>query len=147
MSLAVASRSAASSLRRLPAVSAPLATLTATATALATLAVRNPEQPGHYPVCPFHAMTGLWCPGCGSLRALHALTHGDLATAMQRNILAVLAVPFLAMAWVAWLGRTLGRPRSTRVAPPAVLWGLLVLIVAFGVVRNLPGADWLAPQP
>jgi len=147
VSIAVVGRSRAlgSSLRRLPAVCAPLATLAGAATALSVLAVHNPEQPGHYPACPFHAMTGLWCPGCGSLRALHALTHGDLSTAVQRNVLAVLALPFLAAAWGAWLGRTLGRPRSRRVAPPAALWSLLVLIVVFGVARNLTPTDWLAP--
>jgi hypothetical protein len=147
MTLAVVgqARAVGNSLRRLPAVCAPLATLAGTATALGVLAVGNPEQPGHYPVCPFHAMTGLWCPGCGSLRALHALTHGDLATAVQRNVLAVAVLPFLVGAWVAWFGRALGRPRTTRVAPPAALWGLLGLIVAFGVARNLPGGAWLAP--
>jgi hypothetical protein len=147
MTLAVLgqARAAGNSLRRLPAVAAPLATLAGTATALTTLALRNPEQPGHYPVCPFHAMTGLWCPGCGSLRALHALTHGDLATAVQRNALAVAVLPFLIGAWVAWFGRALGRPRTSRVAPPAVLWSLVTLIVAFGVARNLPATSWLAP--
>jgi hypothetical protein len=145
MSLAVAPRTAASTPRRVPAVCAPLATLAASITAAGVLAVRNPEQPGHYPSCPFHAITGLWCPGCGSLRAMHALTHGDLSTAVHRNVLAVLALPYLAAAWVAWLGRHLGRPRTTRVAPPAALWGLLALIVAFGVARNLPPTHWPAP--
>jgi hypothetical protein len=76
---------------------------------------------------------------------MHALTHGDLSTAVHRNVLAVLALPYLAAAWVAWLGRRLGRPRTTRVAPPAALWGLLALIVAFGVTRNLPPTHWPAP--
>jgi hypothetical protein len=76
---------------------------------------------------------------------VHALTHGDLATAVQRNALAVAAVPYLDAAWVAWLGRSVGRNRSRRVAPPAALWGVLAFIVAFGVARNLPPTDWLAP--
>jgi hypothetical protein len=130
-----------------PALTAPLATLAAAVTATGVLAARDPEHPGHYPTCPFHALTGLWCPGCGSLRALHALTHGDLPTALHRNALAVLALPYLAGAWLAWFTRTLGRPGSTRVPPPAALWGLLAVLVAFGVARNLPPTHWLAPQP
>jgi Protein of unknown function (DUF2752) len=114
---------------------------------LSVLAVRNPEQPGHYPACPFHALTGWWCPGCGSLRALHAVAHGDLATAVARNVLLLPVLAYLAATWVAWLGHTLGRPRSTRAAPPAVLYGVLVLIVGFGIARNLPALDFLAPQP
>jgi hypothetical protein len=131
--------------RRLPDHAAPLATLAAAATALTTLAVRNPEQPGHYPVCPFHAMTGLWCPGCGSLRALHALTHGDLATALHRNALVLPALAYLTAAWVGWLEASLRRPRDNRATPPAVLWSVLVLIVAFSVARNLPPTAFLAP--
>ena len=41
----------------------------------------DPNQPGHYPTDPFLAITGLYCPGCGTLRALHALARGDLLTA------------------------------------------------------------------
>jgi hypothetical protein len=130
---------------RLPAVTAPLATLAGAATALSVVALRNPEQPGHYPVCPFHATTGLWCPGCGSLRALHALTHGDVATALHRNVLVLPALAYLAVAWAGWVAHTLGRPRSPRATPPGALWGVLVVVIAFGVARNLPPTDWLAP--
>ena len=131
--------------RRLPGVTAPLATLAVGATALTTLAVRDPEQPGHYPVCPFHAMTGLWCPGCGSLRAIHALAHGDLATALHRNVLVLPALAYLAVAWVGWLAHSLGKPRSSRVTPPSALWCVLVVVVAFAVLRNLPATAFLAP--
>ena len=40
-------------------------------------------SPGHYPTCPFLAITGWYCPGCGSLRAVHDLLHGDLAGAVR----------------------------------------------------------------
>jgi Protein of unknown function (DUF2752) len=141
----VAPRAAGASVPGLPALTAPLATLAAAVIAAGVLAVRDPEQPGHYPTCPFHAMTGLWCPGCGSLRAVHALTHGDLSTAVHRNALAVLALPYLAAAWLAWLTRTLGRPRTTRATPPAALWAVLAVVITFGVARNLAPTDWLAP--
>ena len=47
------------------------------AVALATLATVDPNQPGHYPTCPFLATTGFYCPGCGALRAVHDLLHGE----------------------------------------------------------------------
>lgn len=110
------------------------------------LAVLDPNQPGHYPLCPFLAATGFYCPGCGSLRAVHDLAHGDVAAAMDRNPLTVLLVPVLVFAWAAWLARLTGRraPHPTNL-PPAAIWWLLALVVAFWVVRNLPGMTWLSP--
>ncbi len=114
--------------------------------AAATLYVVDPNEPGHYPTCPFLATTGLYCPGCGALRGIHDLLHGDVAGALARNPMTVLAVPYLLAAWVAWALRAAGRPvpRSTSL-PPWTLWLLLGLVVAFGVLRNVPGWDWLSP--
>src|SRR5487761_2178794 len=54
-----------------------------------------PESYGFYPPCPFHALTGLLCPGCGATRALAALVHGNLADAMHWNGLFVVLLPIL----------------------------------------------------
>lgn len=37
------------------------------------------------PPCLFTAVFGFRCPGCGSLRALHALAHGDVRNAWDLN--------------------------------------------------------------
>lgn len=110
------------------------------------LATLDPNRPGHYPTCPFLFLTGLWCPGCGSLRVVHDLAHLDLLGALDRNPLTVLLVPVLAYAWVGWLLRLLGHraPPVSR-APAAAVWGLLVVVVAFWVLRNVPGWTWLSP--
>jgi hypothetical protein len=94
----------------------------------------------HVPLCPFHAVTGWWCPLCGGLRAASALAHLDLRAALHDNVVFVLALPLIAWWWLAWL-RT-GRPRRfTR----AGVVGLIVLGVAFTLVRNLPGGEALRP--
>ena len=127
-------------------VAAPLAVLAGSVAAVAIIVTVDPEQPGHYPTCPFLSATGWWCPGCGSLRAVHALAHGDVGTALDRNVLTVLAVPALVIAWAAWLRRAVtGRPRSPWAAPPIALWGLLATVVAFWVLRNIPAGSWLGP--
>jgi hypothetical protein len=100
-----------------------------------------------YPRCLFHQTTGLLCPGCGSLRALHQLLHGHIAAALHFNALLVLSIP--AIGWVAVrsaLRRLKGEPQSFGFHP-AWLWGLLILGLLFGVLRNLPFARsaWLAP--
>jgi hypothetical protein len=105
----------------------------------------DPNVGGHYPTCPFLAVTGWYCPGCGVLRAVHALGHGDLMTALARNPFAVVAVGYLLVTWVLWLQRSVtGRP-PRRLAPAWVLYGVLGAILAFWVLRNLPGWTWLSP--
>ena len=83
----------------------------------ALLYVVDPNQPGHYPTCPFLALTGLYCPGCGALRATHDLLHGDVAGALARNPLAVLGRP-LPRAGVRDLGAAAYRPARPP-APPS----------------------------
>lgn len=35
------------------------------------------------PPCAFHSMIGLYCPGCGGTRAVHALLHGRLLESLR----------------------------------------------------------------
>jgi hypothetical protein len=117
----------------------------AAAAALSVVAVVDPNEPGHYPTCPFFALTGHWCPGCGSLRALHALAHGDVLGAAARNVLLLAALPLLGWLWLRWVQRSWsGAPRPAP-AHPAFLWAGLVVAVAFAVLRNLPAGAALAP--
>ena len=37
---------------------------------LAYIARFDPNRAGHYPLCPFKFVTGLDCPGCGTLREI-----------------------------------------------------------------------------
>lgn len=112
---------------------------------VAVVATVDPNEPGHYPTCPFLAVTGRYCPGCGSLRAVHALAHGDVGEALARNPLLVASVPLVLVLWGLWVRRTVTGKQRTWAAPAWWIWGLLVLVLAYWVARNLPGATWLAP--
>src|SRR4029078_9764705 len=72
---------------------------------VALLAVVDPNEPGHYPTCPFLALTGFYCPGCGSMRAVHDLVHGDLSGSLARNPMTVVAVAVMLVAYAAWTRR------------------------------------------
>jgi hypothetical protein len=124
---------------------APLVSAAVTLAATALVAVHSPYQAGSYGYCPLHALTGLWCPMCGGLRATHDLAHGDLAAAWGMNPLWVTLVPLVVGGWVLWLVRSAqGRPMP-RVSP-AARWAAIAVVVAFGVLRNVPAlAPWLAP--
>ena len=41
------------------------------------LSVRDPNVPGAWGFCLFRRLTGRPCPGCGGLRAVNGLAHGD----------------------------------------------------------------------
>ncbi|ETK36508.1 DUF2752 domain-containing protein [Microbispora corallina] len=131
---------------RLRSVLAPLGVAAATAAAFVYVGVVDPNRPGHYPTCPFLFLTGLYCPGCGTLRAMHALGHADVAGALGFNPLAVATVPFLLFWWGRWALRSWqGRPARTSLAHPAYLWGLLAIVIVFWVARNTSYGHFLAP--
>src|SRR5579859_4257694 len=115
------------------------------AAAVGYVAVVSPLTPGHYPVCPFYALTGYYCPGCGTLRAVHELAHGHLAQAVGYNLLTVLMLPVLGYFWAAWLARSFRREPRRNLAHPAWVWGFAALLVAFWVTRNLSATHFLAP--
>jgi hypothetical protein len=122
-----------------------LATAALVGLAVAVVAAVDPHTSGRYPTCPWHAMTGTWCPGCGGLRAVHDLTHGHLVIAMHENVLVVLLAPSLLLWWlVVRLRRGGKRPeRLVLSARGTVL--IAGLLVVFAVVRNLAIGAALAP--
>jgi hypothetical protein len=111
------------------------AVLTLLAVALAVLFFFDPARSPFYPKCMFHVLTGLQCPGCGSLRALHALLHGQVRRAVALNPL--LFVGALFGAYLV-LRKKLKPNGPDPVANRFVWWGALILVVLFWIVRNLP---------
>ncbi|NUS12516.1 MAG: DUF2752 domain-containing protein [Streptomyces sp.] len=123
----------------------PLGVLGSVVAGFCYVAAVDPDQPGHYPACPLRAYTGLYCPGCGGLRGAHALAHGHLRTALGCNAAAVAGYAVFAVVWTVWLTRTLRGRRFDPALPPAALYALCGLLLAFTVVRNLPVGSALVP--
>lgn len=132
--------------RRRAAVLGPVVVAAGALGGASVLGTFSPHTPGIYPSCPSLALTGLYCPGCGSMRAVHDVWNLDLAGAWSMNPLAVVMMPVLVGYWLAWLHRTVtGRPRRY-ISPPWVPNALLVVVVAYWVLRNVPAlAPYLAP--
>lgn len=120
---------------------APLLALVGAAAALGYLAVVDPNEPGHYPVCPTRLFLGVDCPGCGLMRGTHDLVTGNIGGALDNNLLLVVIAPLAVVLWARWARRSwLG-------ATPAVTGEQfrrrsrlmtigLVAVLVFGVVRN-----------
>ena len=106
----------------------------------------DPNQYSFYPRCLFHQTTGLFCPGCGSLRAIHQLLHGHLMAAARLNALLVLSLPVVL--WMA--ARQILAGFMARLPTPAFrrwfLWIGLAILIFFSLLRNFSFArGWLAP--
>ncbi|WP_443054734.1 DUF2752 domain-containing protein [Streptomyces sp. NBC_00691] len=124
---------------------APVAALTGVAAAFAYVGTVDPNEPGHYPVCPLLRFTGIYCPGCGGLRSAHAFVHGDLPAALGANALAVIGYGLFGVLIVLWLIRAIrGVPMRLAVSP-VVWWGIGAVLGLFTLVRNLPFGAALAP--
>lgn len=125
-------------------LAAPLGTGLGVAAACAVVYAVDPNEPGHYPVCPTRLLFGIDCPGCGMLRGTHDLLHGDLAGAADHNLLLFALVPIAVVLWVRWLRESWSgeRPAVTlgqsRMRNRAMIIGLVV-VLAFGVLR------WFVP--
>lgn len=120
------------------------------AAVLLTVAVhyRDPHRHASWGLCPLFALTGLYCPGCGGMRAVNDLTNGNLRAAVSSNVLALTLLPVV-IGW--WLVEVRHRWRGERVVPftrrHASTTTTLAAIVAIGfmVLRNTPWGAALAP--
>ena len=138
---------------RLHRLRAPLLTAGIVGGLTIALHFRDPHAAGSWGFCPWHALTGLYCPGCGALRAVNDLGNGDVLGALSSNLLFVAMVPVLVYFWLRWTQRAWSDvPKSSAQKTavwqlPAGVWiaaGTVVMLV-FGVLRNLPAGSWLAP--
>ena len=122
-------------------VLAPVGVLLGSTAALGYVWAVDPNEPGHYPLCPTKFFLGIDCPGCGIMRGTHDLLHGNVAGALDHNVLLAVLAPMAVVAWVVWgLRSWTGRsPEVTtsqlRRRHRLMVAGLVVLVV-FGVVRN-----------
>lgn len=131
---------------RVRAVLAPLAVAAAAAAGVIFVGLVDPNQPGHYPTCPFLMLTGLYCPGCGGLRAVHALAHGDLVAALGLNPFVVVMIPVAVLLWGRWaVFSWQGKRYAGKTIHPAYVWTFLGLMIVFWIVRNVPFGKFLAP--
>ncbi|MFI1012306.1 DUF2752 domain-containing protein [Streptomyces sp. NPDC020965] len=123
----------------------PLAALAGVAAAFAYVGTVDPNEPGHYPVCPLLRLTDVFCPGCGGLRSAHAFIHGDLTGALGANALAVVGYGVFAVVWTVWLIHAV-RAKPLRISVAPVWWWMLgTVVLLFSVIRNLPFGSALAP--
>lgn len=124
------------------------AVVAAALAAVVFFALFNPEKALHWLQCPFHAVTGFYCPGCGSCRALHQLLQGHLFTALRCNHLLVVCAPFLGYALASRASMAVrGKGLPSFVVPALWIQLLAVYLVVYWIVRNIPSYPFTLLAP
>jgi hypothetical protein len=102
---------------------------------------------GNMPDCPFYSLTGIYCPGCGTQRGLHALLHGNVTGAIGYNSLMVLSLLYFVSEAAIWILRSRGKQIRTLSSRRYVPLIVLVITLAFWVLRNIPVAPFTMLAP
>ncbi|MGE5405221.1 MAG: DUF2752 domain-containing protein [Candidatus Saccharibacteria bacterium] len=86
----------------------------------------------------FHQLTGFLCPGCGCGQAFNQLMQGHLLYAMGYNPLVVMLLPFIVyrLSGIVLYHLT-GKKIPMPLLGSKVILGLLIVIAAFWVLRNI----------
>jgi len=121
----------------------------AAAAAVGAVLLLRPEGAGFGLPCPVRAMTGLYCPGCGSSRALASLLRGHLRQAFRWNPLMVLCLPaaLFYMVWASVSYVRVGHNTLDDHIPPALAWAGVAVLVGYFVLRNLPVWPFVLLRP
>lgn len=107
----------------------------------------DPVDSLFYPPCPFHAITGFYCPGCGSLRAIHELLHTRFLSAFKLNPLFILSIPLLThLIFRLYFSRS-EKYSSNLDIPAFPIWLYLTIVILFWIIRNIPAYPFSLLSP
>lgn len=93
----------------------------------------NPQQYNLFPKCPFYAITGYKCPGCGSQRAIHYLLNFDLHNAWRQNFLLIIAIPYIITGLIFEYQK---HPTPKMLQWRKILFGYKAIIIVFIIVMS-----------
>lgn len=93
--------------------------------------------------CPIKEITGLYCPGCGITRMLQAILQLNFYQAFRYNPLLFISLPFFIFFTVEGI-ITKKDPLYNKI-PNKILITIIIIFIIYGILRNLPLFDFLAP--
>lgn len=96
--------------------------------------------------CPVRRMTGFYCPGCGVTRMFQNMIKLDFYTAFRSNCGVFVLLPFLLLffAMRAYGYIKTGVPLYNK-PMKIMITAMIVFLLIFAVLRNIPCFSFLAP--
>ncbi|MCL2220278.1 MAG: DUF2752 domain-containing protein [Chitinispirillia bacterium] len=91
------------------------------------------------PRCIWNLLTGTYCPGCGTLRALKAVWAGDFAEAFAYNpFLFLIIIPFIVYMGAIYIRRLVTKKRTPSIfSSPKAIWPAMAVITCVWILRNV----------
>jgi len=100
--------------------------------------IYNPGILSIFPKCPFYSITGLYCPGCGSQRAIHQFLNGHILEGLKHNFLIlILATVLIYDGTIFLLNHFTKNPLNNLLHQSRITKGILIIILSFWVLRNI----------
>ena len=92
-----------------------------------------------YPVCVLTKITGLYCPGCGTMRAFRSLAAFDFESAFLYNpFLFLIVIPLFIYMSVIYMMRAIsGKQIPSLLSSHRVALSVLALIIGIFIFRNI----------
>lgn len=103
----------------------------------------------YFPKCPSRVLFNIYCPGCGSQRALHHLLHFDIQQAFLYNPLMIVLLPLLIALIIQFILRHFFNIywKIGIVYSNVFLWLLFTIFTLYFILRNVhvPALWFLRP--
>ena len=100
-----------------------------------------------YPPCIWFALTDTYCPGCGSMRGIQSTIEGNIFGLFENNILLFIALPFLFYSFIIVGFKAFkGYKPLTIFLTKNEIYFIVLLIIVFWIIRNMPAFKILAPN-
>lgn len=99
----------------------------------------DPSSTAFFPACPLYKYTGIYCPGCGSQRATHAMLHLNFKELFQQNVLFLFG--FIALLYhitIVFFNSFFNKNYKNYLYQKNTLLLILFIILVFWVLRNIP---------
>ena len=94
--------------------------------------------------CPFYEYLHFYCPGCGSTRMIRSLLHFEFYQAFRYNpLLFILLFPFGGVI-IAEIVYSIKNKKMFNISTKIYVI-LLIIILIYWILRNIPFFSWLAP--